>query len=185
MTYTFLDDDSLAALNTMSSLRKLKLDNNYNLTDLALMYISTLTSLRELSLCNTRITDYGIGLLNSLKSLQILKLAACSLLTDLSLKNLKLLSLKRLYLSFCLKISNDGLNYLKVLVNLEWLDLFGIDISDSGLMHLDCLKLKWLSVRRIRLTEKGIVQFCNRTQMVIESSSKERDVVTLCAKRSS
>ena len=169
--YTDITDDALASLNTMTSLRKLNLDKNYHLSDLSLMYISTLTSLTELSLCEcTGITDYGIGLLNTVKSLQKLELEECPLLTDLSLKNIKLVSLKKLCLSLCLKISDVGLSYLKALVNLEWLDLFGIDITDSGLMHLDGLKLKWLSAKRNGLSEKGIVQFCDRTHMFIDSN---------------
>lgn len=118
-------------LSQISSLKKLSLDWNSDITPMSFKYLSKLRNLESLSLKDIA-SGGGLNQLSQLTQLSTLQLS----LTDITDKDLKALSkfprLKSLDLSRT-KITDDGLAHLLSLKELEELTLVRTDISKQGL----------------------------------------------------
>ncbi len=102
--------------------------------DVGLLPLRHLTTLRTLSLADTKITDAGLQHLRHLAQLGYLDLTG-TLVTD------------------------GGLTELKRFADLKYLDLAGTAVTDDGLQHVRTLpKLGWLNLNRTKVTHAGIVQ---------------------------
>lgn len=161
-----IPDSGLAELAHLKTLRKLDLTANYHFTgagfealadlpdlrilsvyqtqvnDAASKQICQITSLRELNLGATRVTDAGLVALANLKKLQILRIWGISI-SDTGLKhvgrckNLRTLSLCRL------NVKGPGLKVLANLEHLETLSMAGVyrhDHKDSDVEGLGELR---------------------------------------------
>lgn len=101
--------------------------------DDALLHIKPLTSLENLNLANSRITDAGLERIENL------------------------VHLKELYLSGT-RVTDDGLHRLLKMTELERLGLLRLaGVTDKGLVHLkDCKKLRDIRLTGTRVTSEGI-----------------------------
>ena len=112
------------------------LDLSYTtITDSQLSHLKDLTTLRKLSLYNTRITDGGLAYVKKLNCINDLSLAFTKV-TDIGLKDLNgLVDLQSLDLTET-KVTDAGLVYLKGLTKLKFLDLRGTKVTDVGVKEL-------------------------------------------------
>ncbi|MHC4538349.1 MAG: ankyrin repeat domain-containing protein [Planctomycetota bacterium] len=112
-----------------------------------------LTSLRELRLQNTSITDAGLEHLKELTSLELLHIGNTQI-TDAGLAHIKdLTTLKTLCIHETL-VTDSGLAHLKGLSSLTSLCLRNTKISDAGLVHLkDLTSLQSFNVSGTQVTE--------------------------------
>lgn len=101
----------LVSLGTLKHLRKLSLQQNWNLTDDALKNLSHFQQLEELDLSQTQIADKGLKYLGGVKSLRDLDLTATS-------------------------ITDVGLSYLQGLKNLEVVRLNNTRVTAAGIARL-------------------------------------------------
>ena len=174
-----LEDDSLASLGLVASLRVLKLDDTA-VTDAGMVHIGALKSLqglflgrtrvgdaglvhlkqlqvlRKLSLGKTLITDEGLGRLAALTSLDELWLGHTAI-TDEGLAHLSTFpALQRVHLMWT-GITDRGLAHIGRLQNLCGVDLFATKISDAGLAHLRGLgRLDRLMLGHTAITDEGL-----------------------------
>lgn len=165
--------------NPDQSLKVLKLDK-CDADDSLLPWIGKQTSLVELSLVQTKITDDGVTHLAPLKNLKKLRIGSngitdksavslgqLSALEDLDVSNTalgndamkeigKLTNLKKLNL-YTTKITDSGVDALAPLVNLTWLNLDNCPITDAAIAKLQVFqKLEWLHLGRTPLTDAGL-----------------------------
>lgn len=107
--------------------------------DASLTRLAGVTTLRELSLCGTQITDAGFAHLRNLSNLQVLDLWRCRNFSGEGLARLEgLSSLRRLSL-WNTAVTDDALRHLGGLAGLRELDLSHTQITDAGLEHLEGL----------------------------------------------
>jgi hypothetical protein len=124
----------LQRLISLSSLKRLCLDNFESLTDADLAIVCRLQGLERLFLKATKITDSGLRELTGLTNLRYLSLAKT-------------------------KITDDGLASLAGMTKLEVLELSETDISDEGLMRLRGLtSLRTVYVDGTKVTTAGAHQ---------------------------
>jgi Leucine-rich repeat (LRR) protein len=163
------DDDQFLSLTTMESIKTLSLRNSL-LTDSALPRLSALKILNRLVLDSSRITDVGAGNLSNLSHLESLTLFSPAV-TDKGLKSLsKLTGLKRLRLR-C-SIDDEGLGYLSGMTQLTKLVLKSNLITDAGLFklsHNPCLKV--IEMYNTSVTEDGIRRFAESTNIKVTVAS--------------
>ena len=129
------------------------------MTDAEAPLFQALTSLEELNLGGTGITDKSLVHLRGMSSLQELSLFFTGV-TDAGLKELTSLhSLRRLYIGST-NITDAGLEHLKTLNQLQILDVMDCEaLSDAGLLHLHGLsELQTLSLRGTNISDAGAVQ---------------------------
>ncbi|MHC4111897.1 MAG: redoxin family protein, partial [Planctomycetota bacterium] len=158
------DADLAQRLEGLTSLQELNLSRT-QITNKGLTHLSGLTSLRKLFLSNTQITDAGLAHLKNLTSLQSLCLHDTQV-SDAGLAHLKdLTSLQ----SLCLhdtQVSDAGLAHLKDLTSLETLRLEKTQVSDAGLMHLkDVSQLKLLHLHATAVTDAGLLHLKGLTNL--------------------
>jgi len=108
-------------------------------SDASLAHLKGVTTLRELHLCGTRITNVGLEHVSSLTSLRVLDCWRCKDFTDAGLEHLAAMPhLQRLSL-WNTNVTDDGLGHLKRLTSLRVLDLSHTRVSDAGLKQLEGL----------------------------------------------
>ncbi len=107
-------DQALAYLTWLPHLTTLGLaQNSYELSDMALDSISSISTLKSLDLSfHKSITSYGFSLLSRLTHLETLRLNGNQGLTDENLKSLSTLPLKTLELTECRKLTGTGFAHL-------------------------------------------------------------------------
>ena len=157
-----ITDEVVECLSTFPSLTSVRLEGNFNsnMTDDALLSLSSrkqllslhivsadisddgvkhlrcLDQLRELTLVNTNITRYSLFIISQLKALE--KLTICpddDVITDVALKAVsKLTRLKELCLSPCMYVTQKGFDYLSSLSQLTKLEInkdVAYDVSED------------------------------------------------------
>ncbi len=133
--------DAAARWAVESWAEALDLRKNRAITDAGIEHVRQLTSLKELNLSRTSITDVALGNLYPLKDLTALDLAWCIQVSDEGLARLQgLRTLRSLDLSWCEQITDEGLAHLRTLSNLTALNLWGCkQISNEGLKYLHAI----------------------------------------------
>jgi hypothetical protein len=174
-----LRDEDLAILQHFPRLKVLEVSAPL-VTDEALVHVEGIKSLRELTLCETQVTNRGLRCLRgipleklvlagphvtdeTLEALEIFptlrKLMVLeSSVTDVGLAHLEHVpNLEKIYLSDS-PICGAGMVHLAKLTRLHELDLMGLAISDAGIVSLAALpKLQHLDVSRTPVTEVGLL----------------------------
>ncbi|WP_425616548.1 hypothetical protein NA78x_000196 [Anatilimnocola sp. NA78] len=145
ITEATIDDTQLQQLAELSSLRELLLDKS-NVTDAGVAHLTKLGKLEHLKLRGARITDAGFQQLCTIESLQRLNLPQADL-TDAGLAaitNLKQLELLRLGSP---KVTDAGVAHIAQAQTIRWLHLIDIPLGDASLKsiaelpHLESLYL--------------------------------------------
>jgi len=133
---SFCDRD-LRTIDDLSGLQRLCL-NNTRVTDLGLQHIcASQNGLRELHLCGSRISDAGLVRLTELTRLRALTI----MYTQGGLSDECIASVARIE-------------------NLEWLSLFGTDITDRALPFLASMrKLRYIDLRYTECSEDAVIAF--------------------------
>ncbi len=158
------DADLAERLEGLTTLRELNLDKT-QITDKGLVHLRGLSSLQNLSLCNTQITDAGLMHLKDLIQLKLLHLHETQV-TDAGLLRLKkLTNLQRLDLGKT-QLTNVGLVYLKGLTNIKGLNLNWTQVTDDGLVHIKGLNnLEWLNLYGTQVGDAGIAHLKGATKL--------------------
>ena len=135
-------------------LRELRCDINFSLEGLCDL---VKLPLKEMNLTpNPHVDDLVLKAFSSMSRIHSMWLCSCDNITNNGLAHLKQLKLKHLNLSNCNKISDEGVAHLKT-HPLESLELGGCTlITDKGLVHLTDMKLRFLQLRQLGITESGI-----------------------------
>jgi hypothetical protein len=127
------------------------------LDDEALAHVACLRSLRLLKLDFTRVGDEGLARVRELTQLEMLYLYGTRV-TDAGLKHVaQLRALRRLDLGGT-RVSDEGLVHLRGLSELEELALARARLSDAGLAHLESLRLRRLELVRTAVTAEGVAR---------------------------
>ena len=113
--------------------------------------------LKEMTLTpDPHVDDKVLLAFSSMSRIHSMWLCSCDNITNDGLAHLKQLKLKSLYLSYCNKISDEGVAHLKT-HPLQSLYLGGCTlITDKGLFHLTDMKLKFLELCQLKITDSGI-----------------------------
>lgn len=157
LTGVQLTESQLAQIATLSSLRRLTVPNT-KLTDVGLQKLGTLTNLTSLGMWQTRITDEGLQHVNKLTNLTYLSVDGNGRrITNEGLAHLSdLRKLSWLCLSYT-GVTDNGMHHLTKLPSLQRLDIHHTEISDQGLKDIMQIKtLKTLDVRGTAITKSGI-----------------------------
>jgi len=102
--------------------------------DSDLSCIASLTSVKEVRLINTQITDAGLVHLKRKTSLENVSLSES-------------------------KVTNSGLRHLQGLNHLRVLDLFGTAVTDQGLKELQEMRsLRFLNLENTKVTDAGVAE---------------------------
>jgi internalin A len=109
-------DEVMAHVGGLTSLSQLDLSNT-DVTDVGLRHLSGLTKLTDLNLDYTRVTHVGLEHLEGLNELEVLGLNGT-------------------------RITDAGLFHLRQLTKLQSLELWIASVTDAGLMHLKGLTLR-------------------------------------------
>ncbi len=168
------------------NLNVLDLQNNFRFDDSAMEFVANhLTNLHTLNISFTSVTDKGLQSITKLTKLMQVDLAGLELndqhmqslasLKDLCLDNTRagvesirtLTSLTSLYMNFCKQMDDDTLNVVaKNMPNLRRLQLYGTDITDDGVSHLQQLSnLKFLLLSGVHLTDVCVMYLSSFTQL--------------------
>jgi len=162
-----IEDDGPAWLSDLlghryvGSIVAIGVTKNYCPVDLAedeiIEILHATPRLRELSLCETRITDAGLGRLPELPKLEYLSLMDTKV-SGAALARLRAFpSLNTLDLGYS-QVTEENLVHLEFLESLQNLSLCGTRVGDSGLSHLQPLrKLRWLALEETPITDAGLV----------------------------
>jgi hypothetical protein len=128
---------------------------NTKVTDAGLTHLEEMSSLEELNLYGTGVSQKAVASLKRMKSLQVLKLPVA--IDDAGLEQLKDLRALRVLSVYGMGITDAGLVHLRDRAALEELDLSHTSISDIGLIHLKELKkLEVLNLSYTNITEAGL-----------------------------
>jgi internalin A len=149
-------DEWIEPLEKLPELRYLRIEKAKNVTDAALMHITKLTQLKNLTLRNSQISDSGLEQLKDMPRLEGINLPLNTKMTDAGLIHLK--GMKRLkYLSLGTNITDAGLEQLRGLTELKGLALLNTKISDNGLVNLkNFVKLEGLDLSGTNITDAGL-----------------------------
>lgn len=162
LSHTGITDRGLPHLAALSQLKRLKLAGT-RVTDKGVACLN-LSSLKELDLSETDITDNALKSLAASKSLEFIDLSK----TEITGKGLALLAgmpnLKTLWLDGT-TITNADLPLLAELPALESLHLSDTWITDEGLYHLKGIALTNLVLVRTSITDKGLRALTDQTQL--------------------
>jgi hypothetical protein len=183
-----LDDDDLAAVESLPAIQLLMLDSP-SITDAGLVHLESAIHLKYLSFCNTSVTGSGFSRLQHLTQLQSLsfygspvsdeylaQLQAFPLLQGLSLGKTKITDAGLRHLSAMpglvslvleeTSITGSGLNELSSLRQLQYLYLSKTNITDAGLSHLSAMpKLFELWLEGTNITDSGLKEFSSCRQL--------------------
>ena len=127
-------DTTLEQVGRLTSLQQLRLDES-SVSDAALAHLSALSNLSRLNLEGTHISDAGLAHLTGLTKLSILDIDGTRV-TDAGLIHLEgLTNLSTLRLDGT-RVTDAGLVHLKRLTNLSELSLAGTKVTDAGMKEL-------------------------------------------------
>lgn len=171
------------------NLNVLDLQNNFRFDDSAMDFIAGhLTNLHTLNISFTSVTDKGLQSITKLTKLLQVDLAGLELndqhtkclasltrLKDLCLDNTRagvesirnLSSLTSLYMNFCKHMDDETLKVVaQTMPNLKRLQLYGTDVTDDGVGHLQQLSsLKFLLLSGVHLTDVCVMYLYPLTQL--------------------
>ncbi|REJ92461.1 MAG: hypothetical protein DWQ29_04705 [Planctomycetota bacterium] len=153
---TWFDDESgLHHLPELTSLEELWLKKT-QVTDAGLTHIKVLPNLNRLGLAGTRVTDRGLEQLQELPGLKALDLSQTRV-TDAGLATLsRVTTLRDLYLCGT-KITDDGISHLRPLVELRIVHLNDTKVTDAGLTKLNSLpNLADIQLNNTRVSDAGL-----------------------------
>jgi hypothetical protein len=125
------NDEGLAAIRGCTSLRQLSLANS-SVTDAGMVYLKDLNRLETLNLEGTRLTGVGLAQLKGLKNLRIIRLGESSVTGDGLAALKELTSLEELNLAGAKNLSDADVPQLKQLTQLKDLNIDGTRISANG-----------------------------------------------------
>ncbi len=148
-------DLDLVRVGNLTSLRSLQLSRS-QVTDAGLEYLQGLTSLKRLTLRVTDVTDAGLAHLQGLTGLEELRLGStgCS---DAGLAHLSALPRLRILGLGNTQVTTAGLARLKASNRLEELVLGGTGVTDDDLAHLKVMtSLRSLRLGGADLTDDGL-----------------------------
>lgn len=144
LSQTYLDNEALHLLSTMSSLQFLDISDN-RFDDNGLAHLSTLTNLVELKIASNKVTVKGINYLTELRNLSVL---------DAS----------------CTYLGNDGIEVVAKFKTLEHLDVQACGFGDQALGYfigMPALKTVNISDNR-QLTSAGVKSLSSRSDLVVK-----------------
>ncbi|PON34218.1 LRR domain containing protein [Parasponia andersonii] len=168
-----VDAEWMAYIGAFRCLRSLNVADCHRLTSFALWPITGMTSLKELDISRcSKVNDAAIRHVVSISTLEKLFVSETGLTTNgvellSSLRNLSVLDLGGL------PVDDLTLSSLRVLTKLQYLDLWGSEISDQGacvlqgLPGLTFLNLAWTNVRT--LPNLSSLKCLNMSNCTIES----------------
>ncbi|MEM7475883.1 MAG: hypothetical protein AAF483_12900 [Planctomycetota bacterium] len=167
-----IKDEDIEPLAGSKSLQKIDLMNS-GVTDRAMLFFSTIPTLRSLNLVGTKVTDAGLGKIKGHPALESLSLNGQSF-TDLGMTYLsQIKTLKRLQVSGA-AISGEGLGALLNL-RLEVLDLRGCRTDASGLKRLgDMSELRKLNLHNTKATDdvmKEVAKLAKLEELTIQGTA--------------
>lgn len=150
-----ITDKGIAHLTNLTALEDLRLPSQA-LTDLGMVHLAKLDSVRKLNLWSRHLTDKGIAVAAQMKSLQDLDVS-CSGLTDVGLAALcRCSSLKSLSIGSC-KVTDAGLLNVANLKSLEYFAVGSLPVKGNGLAVLkQCPSLRELSLSGLELNDQAI-----------------------------
>jgi len=154
-----LHDDDLRALARCPDLQTLDLMECHTLSDVGLVHLAPLRSLRRLTLSGQRLDGTGLTHLQDLQQLRTLTIAWSAGLTENGLANIGSLgALRRLELWASHNVADQGVKHLGHLRQLRHLTLAGGKITDEGLAAIAGLpELEELDMRALHgVTDEGI-----------------------------
>lgn len=151
--------------NYFENLKELCLDSCHYTTIVTWRELSNLSSLKQLTIRDCKICNWGVKTVCESKSLTELHLIQCQFITDACMEHIgNMDGLKRLSVSYNQNITANGLRCLGNLQNLSRLNLEYSDVDGEGmttLCHL-VLNLKRLDVNGCRrLTVTGFYQLAS------------------------
>lgn len=153
---TGLDDDALANVAQIGSLKSLNLSQN-RFSDDGLKYVSRLTKMETLFLEGTEVTGAGIGNLAALTRLRSLRLPHSVHLDDARLGKMKRLVSLRSLPAFDVSVTNDGRGTLRGHDKLVHLSLRGTQVTNEGLEVLSSLtELRSLDLSETSVSDDGL-----------------------------
>ena len=156
---TQISDDGFKQLTDVPKLTFLDLDYNVATTDASLAHMAQhLSSVTDLGLHGTSITDDGLVHLGQLKHLKSLNLTATKI-NGAGLAHLAALDSLHYLILNATSIKDESLKHLANLPSLENLELLKTGISDAGVEYLVHLtKLKRLVIRETKISSAGFEQ---------------------------
>jgi hypothetical protein len=126
-----------------------------HMTDDELAVLKKLPRIKDLTLCNTKVTDAGLANLTDLRQLSRLHLIGC--FSDTGLKHVERLPRLRELSLRGTRVTDDGLKRLQGFARLQHLDLSDTQVTDTGLEHLTQLKqLRTLDLHDTKVTDAGL-----------------------------
>jgi len=144
MTRQKIGDAQVAALTDLPHLVSLNLEDSH-VTSAGLKTIAELTSLKNLNLLNTKVTD--LSALSKLPNLESMKIDFCMQIEAEHLEALAQFPKLRVLGAGGLRLRDAGVAAIAKCTGLEWLDIRGSQLSDTGLQPLQSLKqLKYLTL---------------------------------------
>ncbi|MBI3470411.1 MAG: hypothetical protein HY013_03535 [Candidatus Solibacter usitatus] len=154
LPFSHVDATGLAALAHLP-LKDLRLERCLRINDAALAQLREVTSLVQLEIHETSVTDAGIAHLAGLTNLEVLWLGPW--VTDLSLEVVAGLPRLR-HLDLCARgITDSGIAHLTSLSNLQTLYLNYCALTDAGVDHLTRMRgLRELSLKHTRISATGL-----------------------------
>ena len=159
---TRVSDTGLEQIARIQKVVGLDLELCTQLSDSGLKRLSLCSGLRTLILTGTQVTDAGLRELAQLQHLQALDLEVCDGVTDqtcsaiASLTQLRALVLKKTGFE-PQRVGGRGLAALSGLEYLEFLNLYGNQLSDADLVHLAKMpQLKTLNLDLLGITDQGL-----------------------------
>jgi len=160
----FDENDLIRYLKFFTSITELNLQNT-GVTDKVLQEFNSLIFLRKLDLLGTKITDTGLKHLSALTSLQELELWGTRI-TNEGLKHLSpLTSLKQLGLKNT-QITDEGFKHLEPLTSLTSLNLKNTGITNKSMRHIGTLTdLTELLLADISVTDEGLQELSSLTSL--------------------
>jgi hypothetical protein len=166
-TSGMLTAEDLRGIGRITTLKELRLSRS-TISDAGVNELTGLKQLQILDLSQTDLTDRGVQGLEGMTDLEILKLSKTKI-TDAGLKSLgKLKNLRTLGLSQN-QIGDAGLKALRGLEKLTSLDLSATQLTDDGLMQLGQLPaLNSVRVTGTKVTTAGRTKFIQTFQKFVE-----------------
>jgi hypothetical protein len=159
-------DSDLARVARLTTLQNLILDTT-RVTDPGLARLAGLTNLRELDLGDTRIDGSGLAHLKELKDLRALDLRRTPLNGDNLVHLRPLIGLRRLYLQETL-IRDSGIVHLAAVTGLTELSLRHTRVTDAGLASLnELVNLRQLDLDGTRVTDAGLIHLTGMNKLEV------------------
>ena len=154
---TSVDDDGLAAVGKLSSLKVLALDYLW-VSGTGLEHLAGLTGLQELYLAGTLCGDEDLEQLKLFPQLKKLRVSKLSQVTGAGMEQIAgLKQLEELDLSENSALFDDDVAPLAGMTTLKKLNLWRVAITDVGVGHLQNLvHLEWLNLDNTQMTDAGL-----------------------------